>query len=69
MIDLLPYAVKLKIYLHNLNIECLSILNQKVDSDITNAEHKRLTDKYSELNKRREWVYLELHELRRKQND
>lgn len=64
MIDLLPYEVKLKIYLDNLNIECLSILNQKLDPDITNAEHKRLTDKYSELNKRREWVYLELQELR-----
>lgn len=64
MIDLLPYEVKLKIWIDNLNIECTTALIQLRDPDITIAEMKRLEGRYEKAVKKREWAYLELYKLK-----
>lgn len=60
----LPQEVKLKIIIDDSNIECTRALIQLRDPDITISEMKRLEGIYEEARKKREWAYVELHNLK-----
>lgn len=60
----LPYEVKLKITIDDLNIKCTNLQREKLNEDITGAEWQRLDTKHKEARRKREWAYLELHKLK-----
>lgn len=60
----LPYKVKLKITIDDLNIKFTNLQREKLNADITDAEWQRLDTKLKEVRRKREWAYLELHKLK-----
>ena len=65
MIDLLPYEVKVKIWLDDLNIKCYTLLREmRFNKELTIDERKELEVEYEEALKKREWAYLELQKLK-----
>lgn len=60
----LPYEVKLKITIDDLNIKCTNLQRAKLDADITGSEWQRLDTKLKEARRKREWAYVELHKLK-----
>lgn len=65
MIDLLPYEVKLKIWIDNLNIECNALkMETRFNKELTIDKRNELYDEYEKAVKKREWAYMELHKLK-----
>lgn len=64
MIDLLPYEVKLNIYLDELNIKAHNLLNERLNPNNTREEWYRLLDKYDDVERKRQWVLIELERLK-----
>lgn len=60
----LPYEVKLKIVIDDLNIKCTNLQRAQLDADITGSEWQRLDTKLKEARRKREWAYVELHKLK-----
>lgn len=60
----LPYEIKLKILIDDLNIKCTNLQREKLNPYITGAEWQRLDTKLEEARRKREWAYVELHNLK-----
>ena len=61
----LPYEVKLKICIDNLNIKCTNLQREiRFNENITIDRRKELYREYEVAIKEREYAYLELHKLK-----